>query len=41
MGDIDFHRTVRGAKYFDHDFPEMVRQLSELNKNLKMLIDKM
>lgn len=31
---MNFHETRMGAAFFNGQFPELVRQLKELNKNL-------
>lgn len=35
----EFYRTMMGKKFYERDFPEMVRQLERLNKNLEELIN--
>lgn len=30
MSDIPFHKTPMGRKFFDQDFPELVKQLKRI-----------
>lgn len=33
----EFFQTLLGRKFYEHDFPELVRQLARLNNNLERI----
>lgn len=37
---IEFYTTQMGRRFYENTMPELVKQLSDLNKNLKILNDK-
>jgi hypothetical protein len=32
---LNFHETVRGAKFFDHDIPALIKAINRLSDELK------
>ena len=32
---LHFHETVRGAKFFDHDIPALIKAINRLSDELK------
>jgi len=40
MSEVPFHTTRMGHRFFEHTMPELVRQLAQLNENLKRALVK-
>ncbi len=40
MGEVEFHKTGMGRKFFDKDFPELVKALVELKQEIRDLKEK-
>ena len=41
MSGIDFHRTVMGAKFYNKDLPELVRNLARIADALEKIASNM
>lgn len=37
MSDVPFHRTVIGHRFFEHQLPELIRQLARIADQLERL----
>jgi len=37
VSDIPFHRTVAGHRFFEHQLPELIRQLARIADQLERL----
>jgi hypothetical protein len=37
VSDVPFHRTVIGHRFFEHQLPEMIRQLARIADQLERL----
>ena len=41
MGDIDFHRTQMGRRFYEQTMPSLVRELTRLNDLIERLVDRL
>ena len=41
MGDIEFHRTQMGHRFYEQTMPSLVRELTRLNDLIERLVDRL